>query len=61
MIDYYTFKNLRFKVSNQPLRIEIGLRLGSKVCEKRRCVCGKDVTEDGWHGFFYLKNSGSFS
>ena len=40
-------KNLRLKLSNQQLRIAIGLRLGSKNCERHKCVCGKDVTEDG--------------
>ena len=30
-------------------RIAIGLQLGSKVCERRKCVYGKDVTENGWH------------
>ena len=24
-------------------------------------VCGKDVTEDGWHGLFYIKGAGRFS
>ena len=40
-------KNLGLKLSNQQLRIAIGLRLGSKICEGHKCVCGKDVTEDG--------------
>ena len=38
-------KNLRLKLSNQQFRIAIGLRLGSKICERHKCVCGKDVTE----------------
>ena len=38
-------KNLRLKPSNQQLRIAIGLRLGSIICERHKCVCGKDVTE----------------
>ena len=42
-------KILRLKLSNQQLRIAIGLRLGSKTCERHKCVCGKDVTVDGWH------------
>ena len=32
-------KNLRLKLSNQQLRIAIGLRLGSKICERHKCVC----------------------
>ena len=54
-------KKLRLKLSNQPLRIAIGLRLGSKLCERHKCVCGKDVTEDGWHGLSCLKSAGRFS
>ena len=54
-------KNLRGKLSNQQLRIAIGLRLGSKICERHKCVCGKDVTEDGWHGLSCLKSAGRFS
>ena len=48
------FKNLKIKMSNQQIRIAIGLRLGSKIC-------GKDVTEDGWHGFSCLKSAVGFS
>ena len=54
-------KNLRLKLSNQQLRIAIGLRLGSKICERHKCVCGKDVTEDGWHGLSCFKSAGRFS
>ena len=54
-------KNLRLKLSNQQIRIAIGLRLGSKICERHKCVCGKDVTEDGWHGLSCLKSAGRFS
>ena len=54
-------KNLRLKLSNQQLRIAIGLRLGSKICERHKCVCGKDVTEDSWHGLSCLKSAGRFS
>ena len=54
-------KNLRLKLSNQQLRIAIGLRLGSKICERHKCVGGKDVTEDGWHGLSCLKSAGRFS
>ena len=53
-------KNLRLKLSNQQLRIPIGLRLGSKICERHKCVCGKDVTEDGWHGLSCLKSAARF-
>ena len=54
-------KNLRLKLSNQQLRNVKGLRLGSKICERHKCVRGKDVTEDGWHGLSCLKSAGRFS
>ena len=54
-------KNLRLKLSNQQLRIAIGFRLGSKICERHKRVCGKDVTEDGWHSLSCLKSAGRFS
>ena len=47
-------------MSNQQLRIATGLRLGSKICERHKCVCGKDVTEEGCHASC-LKSSGRFS
>ena len=54
-------KNLGLQLSNQQLRIAIGLRLGSKLCEWHECVCGKDVIEDGCHGLSCLKSAGRFS
>ena len=35
-------KNLFLKMSNQQLRIAIGLQLGLKRCERPKCVCSKD-------------------
>ena len=49
--------NLRLKMSNQQPRIAIGLRLGSKICERHKCVCGKDVTEDGCVTFAQILHS----
>ena len=54
-------KKLSLKLSNHQLRIAIGLRLGSKMCERHKCVCGKVVTEDSWHGLSCLKSAGRFS
>ena len=54
-------KNLKLKLSNQQLRIAIGLLLGSKISERLKCVCGKDVTMDSWHGISGLKSAGRFS
>ena len=54
-------KNLRLKLPKEHLRIAIGLRLDSKICKRHQCLCGKDVTEDGWHGFSCLKKAERFS
>ena len=37
------------------------LILGSPIGERHNCVCGKNVTEEGWHGFSCLKSAGRFS
>ena len=40
-------KNLGLKLTDQQLRISLSLRLGSKICEKHTCRCGKLVEENG--------------
>ena len=57
MFDHHTVQKYKVKT----VELQIGLRLGSKICERNNCVCGKDATEDGWHGFSCLKNARSFS
>ncbi len=54
-------KNLNLKLTDQQLRIAIGLRVGAKLCEKHKCVCGKMVEEDGHHGLLCNKSTGKFS
>ena len=54
-------KNLRLKLSNQFIRNAIGLQLGPKLCQRHKCVCGKNVTEDGCQGLSCLKSAGRFS
>ena len=54
-------KSLSLKLSNQQLRIAIGLRLSSETCERHECVGGKDVTEDCWRDLSCLKSTGRFS
>ena len=43
------------------VRIAIGFRFGSKICDRHECVCGKDATEDDWHGLSCLKRAGRLS
>ena len=54
-------KNLELKLSNQQIRVAIGLRQGSKICERHECVCGKDVTEDGSHDLSCFRSARRFS
>ena len=43
-------KILTSKLPKQQLSVAIGLRLGSKICKQHNWVCGRDVTEEDWHG-----------
>ena len=45
-------KFLRLKLSNQQLRIAIGLRLGSKICERHKCVRKRRYR--GWLAWSFL-------
>ncbi|XP_026331470.1 uncharacterized protein LOC113238842, partial [Hyposmocoma kahamanoa] len=47
-------------LDNTSLRIAVALRLGSKVCEPQRCVCGAMVREDGHHGLSCQRCAGRF-
>ncbi|XP_073944805.1 uncharacterized protein [Choristoneura fumiferana] len=48
-------------LDNDSLRIAVALRLGCKVCERHRCVCGVMVEEDGHHGLSCQRCAGRFS
>ena len=54
-------KNLGLKLTDQQLRISLSLRLGSKICEKHTCRCGKLVEENGHHGLSCARSAGRFS
>ena len=54
-------KNLGLKLTDQQLRISLSLRLGSKICEKHICRCGKLVEENGHHGLSCARSAGRFS
>ena len=54
-------KNLGLKLTDQQLRISLSLRLGTKVCEKHTCRCGKLVEENGHHGLSCARSAGRFS
>lgn len=47
-------------LDNDSLRIAVALRLGSKVCEAHRCVCGTILEENGHHGLSCNRCAGRF-
>ena len=49
--------NLRKKLKNRQLRIEVGLQFGSEVCKMHKCLCRKDFAEEGWCGLSCIKNA----
>jgi hypothetical protein len=49
------------KLNDQQFRIAIATRLGSQVCEKHTCRCGKPVEIDGLHGLSCKRSAGRIS
>ena len=47
---------LGLKMDNTTLRLELGLRLGSDLCQPYKCICGGLVDTKGRHGL-YCKNA----
>ena len=62
MVESHPVQKFRVKtVEPTTQNCERTSRLGSKICKRHKCVCGKNVTEDGWHGPSCLKSAGRFS
>ena len=53
--------SLGLKMDNRSLRIACGLRLGSPLCQPRKCICGTQVESTGVHGLSCRKSAGRFS
>ena len=49
------------RLDNESLRVSVGLRLGSRLCEPHRCPCGSMVDSRGLHGLACKKSSGRLS
>lgn len=45
-------------LDNDTLRVAVALRIGSKVCEPHRCLCGVMVETDGHHGLSCMRCAG---
>jgi len=50
--------NLGLLLSNEELRIGVGLRLGAPLVRPHRCSCGAEVKEDGHHGLSCRSSAG---
>ena len=49
------------RLDNDAIRIAVGLRLGSKLCEPHQCPCGVNVNPDGTHGLACRRSAGRSS
>jgi len=52
------FSSLGLHLTNEELRIGIGLRLGAPLVRPHRCRCGAEVEQDGHHGLSCGRSAG---
>ena len=52
---------LGLKLDNTSLRLACALRLGSKICQPYKCICGSLVDDKGRHGLSCKNAKGTFS
>jgi len=50
--------NLGLHLSNEDVRISVGLRVGAPLVRPHRCVCGTEVNEYGHHGLSCRRSAG---
>ena len=46
------------RLDDEAIRVAVGLRLGAKLCEPHRCLCGADVDPEGTHGLACRRSAG---
>jgi hypothetical protein len=46
------------RLDDEAVRVAVGLRLGSKLCEPHQCPCGANVSPEGTHGLACRRSSG---
>jgi len=49
------------RLDNEAVRVAVGLRLGSKLCEEHQCPCGAPVDREGVHGLACRQSAGRSS
>ena len=47
-------------LDNEAVRVAVGLRLGTSLCEPHQCPCGKQVDARGTHGLSCKRGAGRF-
>ena len=50
--------NIGLLLSNEEVRISLGLRLGAPLVRPHRCVCGTEVEQDSHHGLSCRRSAG---
>ena len=53
--------SLGLKLDNNSLRVSVALRLGTKICESHKCICGQLVDPWGRHGLSCKNAKGTHS
>ena len=46
------------KLDDEAVKVAVGLRLGTNLCEPHTCVCGQRVTAQGHHGLSCIRSFG---
>ena len=50
--------SIGLRMSNETIRVAVGLRLGAQLCEPHQCSCGALVDARGLHGLSCRRNAG---
>ena len=51
--------SIGLRMSNETIRVAVGLRLGAKLCEPHQCTCGALVDARGLHGLSCRRSAGT--
>ena len=50
--------SIGLRLSNEAVRVSVGMRLGVKICEEHQCPCGATVDIIGTHGLSCRRSAG---
>ena len=57
-LDAPPIASLGLRLSNDAVRVSVGLRLGATIVAPHQCVCGNRVDCNGWHGLSCSRSAG---